>query len=538
LYAASGADITPLEKQVGSEDLRPKAGMRRFWSLGTMYASVARQIFGSGLEGAGKMMGLAPYGRPVIPVEDYYAYSAADGRFDFVDTVSDRYLHDDRWPLRRDEYQDLAASTQRALEQAVCQLAIRLRDLSGGASRLCYAGGVALNSVANELLVCTSGFDDVFIMPAAEDSGTAIGAAYHGLWQLTGRNTMHRLPHDAVGRCYQSSDILPAIERCPAVHIVSNGSSNGDVLDPVVDMLCDGKILGWFHGRSELGPRALGQRSIVCDPRRSGMKALLNSTVKFREEFRPFAPVVPLDQLTACFETSSTVESPFMLRVLEFRPGIRDRVPAVVHVDGTGRVQTVTPEANGRFYDLVRRFHQRTGCPVLLNTSFNVAGEPIVETPDDAIGCLLSTGLDACVLENWVVARRPGCGSFLDLVLRVTAERVAFDYPVAPGWGRHDREPEASLRFFSSFHLDSTRASYDGSAANGHPVLRIVVRTPWGPVMHIVNAGVFEVLIRIDGKKTGWEILESLRQDGHAGLDEGALTRTLAGLRRASIVAW
>src|SRR5581483_6527401 len=171
-------------------------------------------------------------------------------------------------------------------------------------------------------------------------------------------------------------------------------------------------------------------RSILCDPRRPEMKRVLNSQVKFREEFRPFAPVIPLDHLTAWFDTDTSrpIESPYMLRVLPFRREVRERVPAVVHVDGTGRVQTVTAEANNRFYDLVQRFYEKTGCPVLLNTSFNVAGEPIVETPDDALACLLSTGLDACVLEDWLVERQPTHRSFLDLVLQLTVDRVAFEH--------------------------------------------------------------------------------------------------------------
>jgi carbamoyltransferase len=502
-------------------------------------------VFGSGLDGAGKLMGLAPYGAPVIPVEEFYAVADGDDRIEYLDTLPERYLHDDRWPLRREEYQDLAASTQRALETAVCMLAARLRQ-SSGATRLCYAGGVALNSVANERLVRTSGFDEVFIMPAAEDSGTAIGAAYHGLWQLTRRNTVRHLPHDAVGRPYAAEDVRDAIERCPAVHVVAAGDPNdpSNLLDPIVDRLCDGQILGWFHGRSELGPRALGQRSIICDPRRPDMKRVLNATVKFREEFRPFAPVILLDQLERYFnsgnghEPAPVVESPFMLRVLEFRPEVRDRVPAVVHVDGTGRVQTVTREANGRFYDLVRRFYERTGSPVLLNTSFNVAGEPIVETPDDALGCLLSTGLDACVLEDWLVARRPTFTSFLDLTLRLTAERVAFDQRVVPGWGGNHLSPDAPLQFFQSLHLDAARAGSDGLGDRTGPMLRIVVRTPWGRVVHVVNAGVFAILTRIDGQRTGWQLLDALEHECHSALDEPSLTAILSGLRRASIVAW
>jgi carbamoyltransferase len=531
LYVAHDTVVEPIEKQMGSEDERPKPGMHRFWSLGFMYEAAGQQIFGNGLDGAGKTMGLAPYGVPVIPARDFYTIT--DGTFEFLDTVPDRYLHDDRWPLRRVEYQNLAASTQRALEDALFVLLVRLQCLSG-ARRLCYAGGVALNSVANRFLVEEGGFDDVFIMPASEDSGTAIGAAYFGLWQLTGRNTHRRLAHDAVGRRYDTDEIERAIERCPAVRV----AATADVLDSAVDMLCDGKILGWFQGRSELGPRALGQRSIICDPRRPDVKHVLNSTVKFREDFRPFAPVIPLDQLTAWFETPRTIESPFMLRVLPFRPEVRELVPGVVHVDGTGRVQTLTPEANGRFYQLVDRFYQKTGCPVLLNTSFNVAGEPIVETPDDALSCLLLTGLAACVLEEWLVTKDDTWRSPLDLVPRLTVDRVSFEYRSGSDWSANRAATDVRLRFFMSIHLEA-QTDLDGLfGGRAQHLLRIVTKTRWGAVMHVTNGEVFEVLRRIDGQRNGWQLLQMLRTDLQISVEERAFTRTLATLRRAGIISW
>jgi carbamoyltransferase len=177
-----------------------------------------------------------------------------------------------------------------------------------------------------------------------------------------------------------------------------------DVINDAVDLLCDGKIIGWFDGGSELGPRALGQRSILCDPRRPDGKSILNRRVKMREPFRPFAPAVILEEAKNWFEFDGTTpESPFMLRVCEVNPQRKDEVPAIVHADGTGRLQTLTPRANGRFYELVKRFHERTGVPMVLNTSFNRMGQPIVETPADAIECLLSTGLDCCVFEDRIV---------------------------------------------------------------------------------------------------------------------------------------
>jgi carbamoyltransferase len=177
-----------------------------------------------------------------------------------------------------------------------------------------------------------------------------------------------------------------------------------DVLSDAVQLLCDGKIIGWFDGGSELGPRALGQRSILCDPRSPDAKETLNRRVKMREAFRPFAPAVLLEEAASWFEFGDTSpESPFMLRVCKVNPKRKDEVPAIVHVDGTGRLQTLTRDNNDRFYQLVRRFYDKTGVPMLLNTSFNRMGQPIVETPADAIGCLLDTGLDCCVFEDRIV---------------------------------------------------------------------------------------------------------------------------------------
>lgn len=399
LYAASGSALTPLEKHFG-DWVGPVADrMPRFGSLGSMYAAVAGQIFGD-INDAGKVMGLAPYGRPTIPDRDFF--EVVDRGFVFHDKVPNLFRHGDRWPARKTEYEDLAASTQAALERGVLHLVNRLYELCPG-EHLCYSGGVALNSVANERIVRESPFEKIYFMPAAEDSGAAVGAAFYGLWQLGGGHTRRRLRHDAVGRAYSGSAIADAIDRAPGVEVVPCE----DVLAETARLLDEGKILGWFQGRSELGPRALGQRSIVCDPRRPDGKEVLNRRVKHREGFRPFAPVVLLEEAPNWFDVDGREpESPFMLRVCKFREQKQAAVPAVVHVDGTGRYQTVTKEANGRFYELVRAFHERTGVPVILNTSFNVMGEPIVETPTDALLCFQATGIDYCVLEGWLVRKR------------------------------------------------------------------------------------------------------------------------------------
>jgi carbamoyltransferase len=403
LYAASGTSLVPIEKQMVEKGrwLNSNGGaMPTFGSLGGMYSAVSAQIFDDGFDGPGKLMGLAPYGRPQIPADDFFDLDA--GRFVFSDKVPNRFTHGDRWPLRQLEYSDLAASTQCALEQALLCLVDRLHGLWPN-ENLCYAGGVALNSVANERIIRESRFKRVYITPFAEDSGTAIGAAYYGLWKLTKRNSRRKLIHDAVGPLYSDVQIWQAVEDTPAVEV----ERADDILSRTVDLLCDGKIVAWFEGGSELGPRALGQRSILCDPRRPDAKEMLNTRVKYRESFRPFAPVILAENVADWFSLDgASPESPFMLRVCEFNEDKRDVVPAVVHVDGTGRFQTVTSEANGRFYHLLKKFYEKTGLPILLNTSFNVAGEPIVESPRDALQTLLSSGVDYCILSDTIVGKR------------------------------------------------------------------------------------------------------------------------------------
>jgi len=402
LYHASGTTVIPLEKHAverGAWLVMHDGEMPSFGSLGGMFSAAAQQIFGQPSE-AGKVMGLAPYGVPEFPTSDFF--EIASGRFHFKDTVPGRFRHYERWPTRTGEYERLAASVQAALEDALLYLVQHIRKLCRS-DNLCYAGGVALNSVANERIIRESGFRNVYIMPAAEDSGTALGAAYHGLWQLTQNNSQRRLLHDAPGQTYSSVDVATALNNTPDLNVLYST----DVISDTVDLLSDGKIIGWFDGGSELGPRALGQRSILCDPRRPDARETLNRRVKMREAFRPFAPAVLLEEASNWFDfAGSSLESAFMLRVIDVRREKRDEVPAIVHVDGTGRLQTLTRENNGRFYELVRKFYEKTGVPILLNTSFNRMGEPIVETPGDAIQCLLATGLDCCVFEDRIVFKK------------------------------------------------------------------------------------------------------------------------------------
>lgn len=444
IYHATGTTLKALEKHMVEQGrwLNPPpdgATMPGFGSLGGLFSAAAAQIFGNSMD-AGKVMGLAPYGSQTIDPGEFF--EIRDGRFVFFDDVPKRFTSPERWPKAKRRYEDLACSVQNALEHALLYLVSRVRELCPSRN-LVYAGGVALNSVANERIIRETDFDHVYVMPAAEDSGPAIGAAYHGLWHLTGAYSPRALERDGFGTTYDAGEVSAAIERTPSV--VTRQTT--DAVAAAVDMLVDGKFIGWFTGPSELGPRALGQRSILCDPRQPDAKENLNARVKHREAFRPFAPVILLEEVENWFEVDGfDPRSPFMLRVLSFKEDKRDLVPAVVHVDGTGRVQTVTKEVNGDYYDLVKEFGERTGVPILLNTSLNVMGEPIVETPEDALWCLLLTQLDSCVFDGAVVTKKPGYRSLADLYPYFLVEPKAIHRPpsgdavlfeVTTPWGAH-----------------------------------------------------------------------------------------------------
>ncbi len=403
LYLADGTDLRCIEKHSGmwiAESDRSKVdGMPRFGSLGGMYASAAQQIFGDAND-AGKVMGLAASGRATIPEAEFFQIRE-DGGLDFAAKVCERYRDSRRWPDNQELLNDLAASVQAALETGVNHLANRLKRLTQ-ARNLTYCGGVALNCVANEVLIAQGLFDDVYIAPAAEDSGPAIGAAYYGLWRLGQRHQTKRYNHDSLGGRYTVKALDKAISETPGVRV----DAVPDKYEAIVDALCDGDIVGWFSGGSELGPRALGHRSILADARSAAAKTRLNDRVKHRESFRPFAPLILADEVQHWFDLPQHLpESPLMLRSFPFKPDRAERVPAAVHHDGTGRLQTLTQAANPDLYRLLECYFKRTGVPVLINTSFNVMGEPIVETPEDALWCLAFTDIDRLMLEDRVVRK-------------------------------------------------------------------------------------------------------------------------------------
>lgn len=508
LYDASGTTVAPLEKHVISgtqwKVKRPE-GMAWFRTLGGMYSAVSEQIFGDATA-AGKVMGLAPYGTATFAPEEFFTLT--DGRFVFHDGVADHFEHHRRWPDCEVEYQNLARSVQEALEVALDHLFERLSQLSKSRN-LCYSGGVALNCIANEKLFRGSLFRDVYIPPAAEDSGIAMGAAYYGLWRLTGRNTCRALRRDAVGRVYSREEIDRAIQVTPGVKVTKSGAE--EVLDETVSRLCNGEFAGWFRGGSELGPRALGGRSIVADPRRPDAKDQLNGRVKAREAFQPFAPAILEDQAGEWFEVDGAgTSSPFMLRVWPFKPEAAERVPAVVHVDGTGRVETVPRDESHPFFPLLDRFSRATGVPIILNTSFNGRGEPIVETPEDALWCMLENGLDFVVLEDRLVERDASIRSLLDLVPVLRAQQYVLDVLLRPG-GLVENSPADT-------------------------VVTARVQTRWGSREERLQTTLHPLIAAIDGVTDGWGLREKIGASTGSAPEPRELVRTLGQLRRSSLI--
>ncbi len=294
------------------------------------------------------------------------------------------------------KHKDIATSVQRVTEELIFHILNHLQKRTG-LENICIAGGVAQNSVANGKILEQTSFKNVYIPSAGHDAGTALGSA---LWLYNHILENERLP--AIYNAYTGAKFSnDEIETClKSNNVVYTRYNDEELLNLVSDALVGGKVIGWFQGRAEFGPRALGHRSIIVDPRRTDAKELLNSKIKRRESFRPFAPSILEEYVSEYFEKTDKV--PFMEKVYPIKKEKHVEIPAVTHVDGTGRLQTV--EKGDRYYDLIEKFRQKTGTPILLNTSFN-ENEPIVNTPKEALACYLRTDMDMLVLENCVISR-------------------------------------------------------------------------------------------------------------------------------------
>ena len=390
LFAGQGNRIELLE---GSDTI----------GIGLLYASVT-QLIGFGLLQEGKTMGLAPFGAlvppslpvPLLPIHGKVLGVAADFSDLCIEGSYDlRVPIDVSTPERKAR---AAFEVQDACELEMLRLA-RYAKAQTNSHRLCISGGVGLNSVANYQIYQAKIFDDLYIPPACSDSGIPLGAALWGYHGLLGRPLRQTSLSPFLGPRYSEAEIQAAVAACAGLDVVPGPGS----LEAAASLLAQNFILGCFQGRSEAGPRALGNRSILMSPLLAGNQDVLNARVKFRESFRPFAPACMEEHAREYFEIDCP--SPYMLLVPKVRPEKRGVIPAVTHVDGTGRLQTLTAELNPVFYQLASMFKDRTGVPVLLNTSFNVNGEPIVETPADAVRCFLGTNIDALLIGDHLVLK-------------------------------------------------------------------------------------------------------------------------------------
>lgn len=389
-YVARGGRMELVRKSWGVWDAT--LPYYRFPSLGHMFSAASQYIFGH-WQHAGKTMGLAPYGDTSAFPEPFVELLDDGVRIDteWITRLPPRSAH----PAHLDEVcRNLAAKVQAELERALLHTCATLHAATG-VSRLAISGGVALNSVANGRILRESPFTELFVTPAAADSGVAIGAALYGHHRLTGELPVWDRNHDHHGRTYSddeidaAADARTALLRCTTVD---------DVEDAAAADIAAGRVVGWFEGGSEFGPRSLGHRSILCDARVAAMRDRLNERVKYREPFRPYAASVLAAHVPEWFDLA--VDDPYMLIVADVRAERRDTIPSVCHVDHTCRVQSVGPDHPGRFRGLLEAFHARTGVPMVLNTSFNVRGEPIVETPGEAMDCFLASTIDVLYLED------------------------------------------------------------------------------------------------------------------------------------------
>ena len=408
-------------------------------SLGLLYSAFTYYLGFKVNSGEYKVMGLAPYGNPIYVDRIKKLFDIkADGSFRLDQnyfnyatglTMTNNKFNNLFGQKPRDSvnekitqfHMDIAASIQKVTEEIMISLAKSIRK-EYGIKNLCLAGGVALNCVANGKILQEKIFDNIWIQPAAGDAGGSLGAAL-ALWYIDQGNKRLVNPNDDMkgsylGTEFNQDDIEKELKLMGANFEIFKYE---ELIDKTAELLSTESAIGWFQGRMEFGPRALGSRSILADPRSDKMQKNLNLKVKFRESFRPFAPSILRQDLSEWFDMN--VESPYMLLVANINSnkniemtneqkklfGIdklnikRSKIPAVTHVDYSARVQTVTRETNNRYYDLILKFKEKTGCPVLVNTSFNVRGEPIVNSPIDAFNCFMGTELDYLVIGNCIL---------------------------------------------------------------------------------------------------------------------------------------
>ncbi|WP_426210562.1 carbamoyltransferase family protein [Massilia sp. TWP1-3-3] len=398
-YRADRERVICIDKQVWNRD------DERLVGLGMFYFLLTQAIFpGHGNEG--KVMGLAPHGDPnalrlpPLQVEGWQVTIPAQWRA--IMRERGRFRYSGKGDPHFAASAALAAAGQRAFEDALVSVAQWLHKETGS-DNLCFAGGTALNCSANERLLRETAFKRVFIPPAPSDAGTALGCALYGLTQLAGQACTYRWQSDYLGPQPARAAIDAAVGDASDM-LVEPIDHQDDLCGRLADLICEGKVVGLFHGRSEFGPRALGHRSILADPRLAHMRDWINDKVKLREWFRPLAPVVRLEHADQYFDIPTP--SPFMQYAAPVLLDAASAVPAIIHVDITARLQTVGPADDPMLNCLLRAFQQRTGVPVLLNTSFNGKDEPIVETPAEAMETFRNTPMHVLAMPPYIVRKR------------------------------------------------------------------------------------------------------------------------------------
>ena len=376
-------------------------------SLGFFYARFTEFLGFTPNSDEWKVMGLAPYGRPGVDLSKFIEADSTPPRVHYRELISSgdslSRIISSLGPPRvseseiTDHHKNIAFAVQDACERAMMSV-VKLALQKTGSRNLCLAGGVALNSKANGKIAASGLVDKFFVQPAAADDGGALGAALAPYLDSNGRLPSKPMRHGYWGPCFEDSAIEAALNTYKIKH-----TKLSDPAGTAAQLLSAGKILGWFQGRMEFGPRALGSRSILADPRDPEMNAKVNNAVKFREWWRPFAPSFKKEAAPEFLE--SGYDSPFMILTAQVRPEKRNVIPSVTHVDGSARPQTVEREINSLYYRLIDEFGKITGVPVIMNTSFNLRGEAIVHTPTDAIRTFFSSGMDALVIGSYLIEK-------------------------------------------------------------------------------------------------------------------------------------
>lgn len=398
-------------------------------SIGLFYAAVTSYLGFKVNSGEYKVMGLAPYGEPIYADKMYELIKPKeDGQVELIlkyyDFIKGKRMYSDAFielfgqPARMPEseitqfHKDVASSLQYVLEEIILK---NVKYLYGKChtDNLCLSGGVALNCAANGRILKDGPFKNIFVQPASDDSGCAIGAAAIVYTRLTGKR-VKKMEDAYLGPKYSSKDVKKILDAMPLKYCDYQGNKDQLISDSV-KLISDGFVVGWFQGRMEFGPRALGSRSILADPRNEQMRDKINSMVKKREGFRPFAPAVLANKAEEHFDMRSP--SPYMLFTFNVKSKLS--LPAITHINGTARVQTVDEKTNPFFYKLLNEFDKATGCPIILNTSFNVRGEPIVMTPLDAIRCFINSNIDCLIIEDFIIKRSENNIALLKTIINI-----------------------------------------------------------------------------------------------------------------------